>query len=260
MAAMPALPVVTSTELRVSGLDPRHEGLRIAHLSDIHVGRSTPRAHVRAAIELANAARPDVIVMTGDYVCWSRHEIPMAEEQLAGLAARRVICVLGNHDYFTSGRGVSEALTRNGYEVLRNQHTVVEVDGAPLTFVGIDDPITRHDDADAAFAGVGTDGTRVVLTHYPGRHGADIDACGAQLAARGGDVVLCGHTHGGQINVPRLTHAIMDRVGLRYRRGHYELGARARLYVTPGVGFSGPRVRVGKGTAAEVAVHTLRAA
>jgi predicted MPP superfamily phosphohydrolase len=257
---MPALPVVTESELRVPDLDPRHDGLRIAHLSDIHVGRSTPRAHVRAAIELANAANPDLIVMTGDYVCWRREEVPMAQEQLAGLRARRVVCVLGNHVYFTSGRGVAAALRDNGYDVLRNQHTVVDVDGAPLTFVGIDDPITRHDDAGAAFEGVSREGTRVVLTHYPARHGGDLDAAGAELAARGGDVVLCGHTHGGQINVPRITHALMDRVGLKFRRGHYDLGARARLYVTPGVGFSGPRVRAGKGTAAEVAVHTLRAA
>ncbi|MCA9676349.1 MAG: metallophosphoesterase [Kofleriaceae bacterium] len=249
---MPPPPVAAATDVHIPGLDPRHDGLRIAHLSDVHVGRFTPRAHVRAAVEVANAARPDVVVMTGDYVSWSRQEIPMAEEQLAGLRARRVLAVLGNHDYFTSGRFVTAALERNGYEVLKNRHSVVDVDGAPLSVIGIDDPITRHDDTDAAFAGVGRAGTRVVLTHYPSDAG--------ELAGRGADLVLSGHTHGGQINVPRITYRIMDRIGLRYRRGLYDVGERGRLYVTPGVGFVGMRLRAGHGTAAEVAILTLRAA
>jgi hypothetical protein len=246
-----ALPVVTRTDVPIRGLDPRHDGLRIAHLSDLHVGRFTPEAHVRAAIELARREQPDLVVLTGDYVCWARTEIPMAEAQLAGLTGRRVVAVLGNHDYFTSGRGVAAALARNGYDVLRNQHTTIDVAGAPLTIVGIDDPITRHADLDAAFAGVGAGGTRLVLVHYP---------VGArQLAARGSDLVLSGHTHGGQIYIPRITPRLMRRAGLDLRRGLYDIGDRTRVYVTPGVGFSGLRLRAGDGTAAEVAILTLRA-
>jgi uncharacterized protein len=248
---MPALPVVVETDVPIRGLDPRHDGLRIAHLSDIHVGRFTPHAHVRAAVALANAARPDLVVMTGDYVCWSRTEIPLAEELLGGLRARRVLAVLGNHDYFTSGRGMAAALARHGYDVLRNQHSTIDVGGAPLQVLGIDDPITRHDDPDAAFAGTRADATRIVLTHYPN------DA--RQLAARGADLVLSGHTHGGQIYVPPITPRLMKRMGLHFRRGLYDVGA-GRLYVTPGVGFVGVSMRLGHGTAAEVALLTLRAA
>jgi len=243
-------PRLVEHEVLVPDLDPRHHGLRIAHLSDIHVGNLTPREHVRAAVELANAARPDVIVMTGDYVCWRRHEVFDLEEQIAGLSAPRVVTTLGNHDYFTWGRGVAEALQRNGYDVLRNQHTVVDVGGAPLTLVGIDDPITRHHDADAAFAGVAERGTRVVLCHGPEQ--------APRLAERGADLVLSGHTHGGQINLPGITHRIARRMGLRYLRGFYDVGERTRLYVTPGVGFSGVTWRTGDGTSAEVAVFTLQ--
>ena len=243
-------PRLVEHEVLVPDLDPRHHGLRIAHLSDIHVGALTPREHVRAAVELANAARPDVIVMTGDYVCWRRHEVFDLEEQIAGLSAPRVVATLGNHDYFTWGRGVAEALHRNGYDVLRNQHTVVDVGGAPLTLVGIDDPITRHHDADTAFAGVAERGTRVVLCHGPEQ--------APRLAERGADLVLSGHTHGGQINLPGITHRIARRMGLRYLRGFYDVGERTRLYVTPGVGFSGVTWRTGDGTSAEVAVFTLQ--
>src|SRR5262249_44055098 len=159
----PAPPRVSEHEVRIHGLDPRHDGVRIAQLSDIHVGNLTPRSHVRAAVDAANRARPDLIVLTGDYVCWRRSEVPLAGEQLSGLAAPRVLAVLGNHDYFTHGAGVRAALERNGYEVLRNQTTIARVRGAPLAMVCVDDPVTRHDDLDAAFAGAPTNVTRIVL-------------------------------------------------------------------------------------------------
>ena len=75
--------------------------------------------------------------------------------------------------------------------------------------------------------------------------------------------MLSGHTHGGQIYIKGITDRIMKKIGLKYRRGFYELAREPRttqLYVTPGVGFSGVTRRVGEGTHAEVAVHTLRAA
>jgi predicted MPP superfamily phosphohydrolase len=248
----PALPRVTEHEVQVRGLDPRHDGVRIAQLSDIHVGNLTPPAHVRAAVHAANDAQPDMIVLTGDYVCWRRHEAELAGHQLGGLKAPRVLAVLGNHDYFTWGAGVVAALERNGYEVLRNQTTIANVRGAPLAMVGVDDPVTRHDDLDAAFAGAPAGVTKVALCHGPDRAPA--------LARRGADVVLSGHTHGGQIYIKGITDRLMKKVGLHFRRGMYEVGERTTLYVTPGVGFSGVSRRVGEGTNAEVAVLTLRAA
>jgi predicted MPP superfamily phosphohydrolase len=246
---------VTEHEVTIEGLDPRHDGVRIAQLSDIHVGNLTPQPHIRAAIAAANAAEPDLIALTGDYVCWRRHEVAQAAEQLGGLTAPRVLAVLGNHDYMVWADGVSAALERHGYEVLRNAATIADVRGAPLAVVGIDDPVTRHDDLDAAFAGVPAGATKLVLCHLADR--------GPQLADRGADLVLSGHTHGGQIYVKGITDRLMKRLGMRYRRGLYDLGSAARrstLYVTPGVGFSGVTRRAGEGTSAEVAVLTLRAA
>lgn len=254
----PVPPRVVEHEVLIEGLDPRHDGVRIAHLSDIHVGNLTPESHIRAAIDSANAARPDLIALTGDYVCWRRHEVALAAHQLAGFRAPRVLAVLGNHDYFVWGSGMTSALERNGYEVLQNSTTVADVRGAPLAIVGIDDPVTRHDDLDAAFAGAPAGVTKLVLCHLADR--------GPALARRGADLVLSGHTHGGQIYVKGITDRLMKRMGLHYRRGVYPLGPvgsasrRSTLYVTPGVGFSGVRRRAGEGTQAEVAVLTLRMA
>jgi predicted MPP superfamily phosphohydrolase len=250
---MPLVPPrISEHDVAIRDLDPRHEGVRIAQLSDIHVGATTPREHIRAAVAAANAANPDLIVLTGDYVCWRRHEAPMVADQLAGLRAKRVLAVLGNHDYFTWGAGVASALEHNGYEVLRNRTTVASINGAPLAMVGVDDPVTRHDDLDAAFAGAPAKATKIVLCHSPDH--------GPQLAARDADLVLSGHTHGGQIYVRGITDRLMKRLGLNYRRGWYAMSDRTQLYVTPGVGFSGVTHRRGEGTDAEVAVLTLRRA
>jgi uncharacterized protein len=245
----PPAPVVSAHDVEIAGLDERLDGIRIAHLSDIHVGNLTPASHVRAAVELANASRPDLVILTGDYVCWRKDEVPLVREQLAGLRARRVLAVLGNHDYFTSPGGVTAALTGCGYDVLKNASTVVDLDGAPLHLVGLDDPVTRHADPDRAFAGVPDGAATVVLCHGPDY--------APRIAGRA-DLVLSGHTHGGQIFIKGFTDRIMARIGLRYRRGMFELGDRTQLYVTPGVGFSGVTRRAGPGTDAEVAVLTLR--
>lgn len=238
-------------EVPIADLDPRLDGVRIAHLSDVHVGRVTPRQHIRDAVALANSVDPDVIVMTGDYVNWKRSEIALMEDQLAGLRSRHIAVTLGNHDYFASGRGVSKAFGRMSYGVLRNQHTQVRVNGARLNLVGVDDPVTRHHDIDQSFAGVDTRHTTVALCHCPEK--AD------RIAKRGAHLILSGHTHGGQIYVKGLTDRVIKGMGRRYRSGFYDVG-RAKLYVSAGVGFTGVRVRVGHGTRAEVPVYTLRRA
>jgi uncharacterized protein len=244
------LPWLAEHEIELTGLDPRHDGIRVAHLTDVHCGRMTPERHVRAAVSLANDARPDLIVMTGDYVNWSRDEVAVAASQLAGLTAAHVIVTLGNHDYFAWGDGVADAMTLNGYTVLRNQHHTIEVAGAPLHVIGIDDPVTGRHDVEAAFAGLPSGGSRIVLCHCP----EQID----EISERGAHLMLAGHTHGGQINVRGITSRIFRKSGRRYfNRGFYTVGD-TTLYVSSGVGFSGVRVRAGHGTRAEVSLFTLR--
>jgi predicted MPP superfamily phosphohydrolase len=246
------LPHLVEREVVVDGIDARHDGLRIAHLTDVHCGRMTGAEHVRAAVALANRAAPDLVAMTGDYLNWRRGEIELVRRQLAGLSAEHVVCTLGNHDYYASGDGVAEALAASGYHVLRNRHLTVHIAGAPLHLIGVDDPVTRKDDIGAAFASLPDGGTRVALCHCPEKAG--------ELAARGAHLVLSGHTHGGQINVRGITDRVFRSAGRRYfGAGLYPVD-RAWLYVSAGVGFSGVRVRAGRGTRAEVAVLTLRAA
>jgi len=245
------LPELVSHEVTVRGLDARHDGLRIAHLTDLHCGRMTPSRHILHALRLAEEAKPDVIAMTGDYVSWALQEVTVMEELLQSLGGAPVFATLGNHDYYTSGRHVEEALGRCGHTVLKNESVSLDVRGASLRVIGVDDPVTRKADLDLAFRGVSGSGTRLVLCHCP----ETVDG----IAERGADLVLSGHTHGGQINVRGITDRIFMKSGKRFfRAGHYRVDA-TNLYVNPGIGFSGVPVRAGAGTRAEVALVVLRA-
>ncbi len=244
------LPRLVEHEISLKNLDARHGDLRIVHLTDLHCGYMTPSRHLRHAIELVHDAEPDLVVMTGDYVSFHRNEIRMMEALLGELRAPHVVATLGNHDYYASGSGVAEALRRCGHTVLHNEHRVLELRGAPLTIVGVDDPVTRKADLDSAFKDLPAQGTRLVLCHCP--------ETVKQIAHRGADLVLSGHTHGGQINVKGVTDKIFQRAGREYfRSGLYQVRD-TQLYVSPGVGFSGVPVRVGHGTRAEVTLFRLK--
>src|SRR5579883_2047339 len=164
LSAAPRLrwPKLHHYEISIVGLDPRHDGLRLAHLTDLHVGLVTPLKRIRAAIELTNQWAPDLTLLTGDYVCYSPKHVPRMQDALAGLQGQ-VFATLGNHDYWTDSEGVERGLIANGYQVLRNTHHTLHLRGAPLHIIGIDDAHTNHHDIPLAFSAVPRQGTRLVL-------------------------------------------------------------------------------------------------
>jgi hypothetical protein len=238
-------------DLPVPDLDPAHEGLTIAHVTDVHVGMMTPRKHIARALAAANAARPELVFLTGDYVCYGKRFVPVMGEALRGFeAGTAVVATLGNHDYWTDGDGVARELRANGYTVLKNQHTELRPRGAPLTIVGVDDAVTGHHDPVAAFRGVRRKGTTLMLSHCP-----EVADYGAE---KGANLVVAGHTHGGQINVRRVTERVYRRVtNKRYLAGWYLVGD-TMLYVNRGVGSSAVPFRAGIEAQSEVAIFTLR--
>jgi predicted MPP superfamily phosphohydrolase len=242
-------PRVERVSFAVPGLDPRHDGLRVAQLSDIHVGDRTPAERIAAAIAIANAFEPDLVALTGDFLSRERSGVPLVREQLAGLAAPTV-AVLGNHDHRVDAAGTSEALAASGYDVLRNQHTQLRLRGARFSVIGVDDLLTGHADPVRSLAGVPR-GSRLVLAHGP-RTADQLRHAGEPL------LVLSGHTHGGQINVPGLTSFLLRSLAHEpYDRGLFRLGP-VQLYVNRGIGSSALSLRVNSDP--EVTLATLRAA
>lgn len=234
--------------LHVPGMHREHDGLRIAHLSDIHVGQATSAVRIRRAVAEVNARNPDVVFLTGDYVTHSPKPLPRVIELLAGFSSP-VFAVLGNHDHWVDAHYLRSGFERLGYTVLQNEHRVVHVRGAPLTVLGVDDGRTGRDDVEATFRGAPESGTRLVLTHAP----PTID----KLPPHANLVQFSGHTHGGQFLVRGLTEAIFRRAGQPYIQGHYNVRGN-QLYVNMGLGFGfgGPYLR--RGTYPEVAFFTLR--
>lgn len=242
--------ILSENVLHVYGLLPEHEGLRVAQISDVHVGQATSDIRIRRAVAEVNARRPDLIFLTGDYVTHSPKPLPRVLELLSGFTGP-VYAVLGNHDHEVDAAWLRRGFERLGYTVLQNEHRVVDVRGAPATILGVDDGRTGRDDVAATFRGAPDSGTRLVLAHTP----PTVD----KLPAHAHLVQFSGHTHGGQFVVPRLTEALFRRAGQPYISGHYHVRGN-QLYVNRGLGFGfgGPYLR--RGSEPEVAFFTLHKA
>jgi uncharacterized protein len=242
---------VVEREVRVPGLDARLDGMRIAHLSDLHIGTLTPRSWGLAWSRSANRRAPDLVVVTGDMVTSGTDFHEDVADVVGALRAKDGVFVsMGNHDYFGDGEPLVSMLGKRGVQVLRNDGVVIERRGAKLWLAAIDDTWTRRDDIAGAMAGRPADAkTTLLLSHDPDRFAA--------AAAAGAHLVLSGHTHGGQIAVPFAPRAL-NLASLRhsYRLGFYRL-ENSVLYVHPGLGTTGPPMRLG--VAPEVTILVLRA-
>jgi uncharacterized protein len=234
----------------IPGLDPAHDGLRVAQLSDLHFGHRTPLPLIQAALEEANRFQPDLVVLTGDFLTRRREDVAALREHVGGLAAPTV-AVLGNHDVWVDPAGAAAALRLHGYEVLENAWTTLRLRGAPFHLVGIGDHLTRRDDVAAALRGVPAGApTPLVLAHGP--------RTAEKLAALGRPALcLSGHTHGGQVNLPVVTRLLLASIREPYARGLYRLGP-VQLYVNRGIGMSGLSLRVN--SPPEVTLATLHRA
>ncbi len=242
-------PDVEEHTFRVAGLRPEHDGVRVVQLSDLHCGAPTRPDLIQHAVQTANRLAPDLVVLTGDYVCRDPHDVALMEALLGGLDAPTV-AVLGNHDHWVDPAGATRALERHGYAVLRNENTTLTLRGAPFTVVGVDDLRTGHASAADALSGA-PPGSRVVLAHCP----RTVD----QLRALD-EPLLCfsGHTHGGQVAIPVVTGLFVFGLAQeRYARGSYQVGA-VQLYVNRGIGNTGLKFRLN--SSPEVTVATLRSA
>jgi uncharacterized protein len=228
-AAYGADPEITEQDIWLRRLSPAHEGLRIVHLTDIHHSLFTPLEFVERAVHLANELDPDLVALTGDYVTLSPAYIwPMARA-LGKLRARYgVYAVLGNHDFQVDPDEITRALRAQRVRVLRNAHHRVREHGAALWIVGVDDLWWRADDWSAALHTVPHRDPKILLCHNPlGIHRA---------VAHGVDLVLAGHTHGGQVRLPVVGSLRgKSKLGERFVEGWNRLDG-TQIYVNRGIG------------------------
>lgn len=203
-----------------------HRGVRVAQITDIHFGPWIKSRHLDELVDFVNRDAPDVIALTGDYVGYNKRTIKACVESLRRLEAP-TFAVLGNHDHWASTEYCVEVFAEAQIPLLSNEWVHLDLRGAMLQVVGVDDAVTRHDDVDAAFEDAHPDLFNLTLNHVP--------AIAWKCADAGADLILSGHTHGFQFNVPRLTNAIAERMGTELFAGPYRLNG-AILYISRGLG------------------------
>ncbi len=239
--------------VEVPGLPSDLDGFSIAHLSDLHAGPFLGAGDLGGVIGVLTELAPDVVCWTGDFVVHGIHNVTPLQPELEQLVgARATFAVFGNHDYLhrEEWRFV-EAMEPAGWRFLRNDSAVLEVGAARVGFCGIEDPEEgKVVDVERAVSGLGDGDIAglpdliVALSHGP--------QAAPQFAARGAHVVLAGHSHGTQVDLPFLRDLGPAHPGLRV-----EVGA-STLVVSRGIGVIGAPLRVG--VPAEVVVLRFRPA
>ncbi len=244
----------------VAGLAAVFAGFRIVQLSDFHCSRKVTPAYLAQAVRLAQDQEPDLVVLTGDFVHRGYKYVNPVAEALSRLTARHgVYAVLGNHDFSVRNplgfrryrhlhRAVAGALSARGIRVLHNEAVSLTRNRATVHLIGVEDLWSRVCDLERAFAGLSPAVPCVVLAHNP--------RTVERLAGRRCDLMLSGHTHGGQINLPGFGRPTLGRRARRFAAGLYHY-RNTQVYVNKGVGF-GFRFRFG--VRPEVAVLTLQPA
>jgi len=221
--------------------------LRVVHLTDLHLGWATPPALVEQAVRLCRSVKPDLVVMTGDYLNLTLRFLPDLH-RLLGALPRPCLATLGNHDHRAGATSIVSTFDQHGVSVLQNSSQLLRLGGRQLTVVGIDDGFSRHADVSRSLSGLSSPETALVLAHFP-ETADEVSRCGGRL-------VLSGHTHGGQIVVPIVTRAVLRLAGSKYLAGWYSIGC-TRLYVNAGIGSTAIG-RLGERAAPEVAVIDLQ--
>jgi predicted MPP superfamily phosphohydrolase len=233
---------MTEVSLPVSGLPPPLDGVRIGFITDIHHSEMVPADDVARAIDLLHSAKPDLIVLGGDYVTWGNRAFlaPVAELLSQLDAPHGVFAILGNHD---NERGTATALASRRIQLLRDARTRLGIRHETLELAGLRFWTNRP--ADVAKVVRGSRGTTILLAHTPRRL--------TDAAALGVPAVLSGHTHGGQVVIPGIGPLAARRFPVVAGLG--SLG-NTSIFVSRGVGTVYIPVRIN--CPPEVAVVTLR--
>jgi len=212
------------------------DGFRIVQLSDIHHSPFTSVKQIERAVETANSLQPDMIALTGDYVSKERRYAAPCAELLGKLqASQGVFAVLGNHDHWTDASLITDLFRAEGITMLVNQGMRFEKYGAAFWLAGVDDTMVGLEDLSLALAGASEDEMKLLLAHNP---------VILRKAARASvDLVLSGHTHGGQVNL-RPERSESARPRRRLLKGLARQGE-TQIYVTRGLGTVVLPVRFG---------------
>jgi predicted MPP superfamily phosphohydrolase len=217
---------IEETKIRLARLPKELDGFRIVHLSDIHHSPFTSLEHITRVVEVANDLKPDMFVLTGDYVSHDQDFAAPVANALGELRADfGTHACLGNHDHWTNAELVTHLLRGEGINVLINEGQRLHLRDASFWLAGVDDLMVGKTDVRAALNGSADYELKLLLAHNPQV---------LRRATRAGiDLVLSGHTHGGQVKLRDTEKKIFPRrklsSGLHRRKN-------TQIYITRGIG------------------------
>lgn len=243
----PFMLAIERQEIFLRRLPSELDGLRIVHLSDFHYGPLVNPEHLERAVRAANDLRPDLIALTGDYISQDRVYAAPCAEVVGKLRARYgVYAVLGNHDHWTDAALITDLFCAEGIRLLINEGSRMDLRGEAFWLAGVDDTMVGLEDLSLALAGSRENEFKLLLAHNP---------MILRRAVRAGvDLILSGHTHGGQVT----WRSEKSRSGRPRRRMLRGLGRRGQtqIYVTRGLGTVVLPIRYG--CPPEISVLELR--
>lgn len=217
-------------------------GLKIAQISDLHFGPTNNKpSHFHKAVDLINEQHPDLVVLTGDYYQWDPtflHELPKI---LARIRSKMgVFGCLGNHDYGSCYPGVlksdpfefsiiKSAFENQGIHILANENLTLKYNSNKFNLVGLHDLWSGFFKPDETFQTIDNTLPTIVLSHNPDT---------SLLVKPEFDLMLSGHSHGGQVSWPVVGPLAVPMKNKHLHRGLYQMSTRKRLYVNRGLGHT----------------------
>ncbi|MHB1048680.1 MAG: metallophosphoesterase [Bacteroidota bacterium] len=246
-------PSIVNVDIPIANLPEAFNGFKIAQISDIHAGLTIKRDWIETVTgEVMNIA-PDLIAFTGDMVDGSVDHLRNDVAPLGDLTAPHgKYFVTGNHEYYSGAGPWVDHARILGFDVLMNEHRILSKDGSSIVLAGVTDysggqfQKDHASDPVKALHGAPSGTTRILMAHQPRSlyqtEGLDLD------------LVLMGHTHGGQF----FPWNLVATIGQPFIKGLNKFGEKTWAYVSKGTGYWGPPVRVG--ARSEITVVTLRKA
>jgi predicted MPP superfamily phosphohydrolase len=217
---------IEKIDIKLKRLPKKLNGFRLVHLSDIHHSPFTSLEHIARAVKVANRLKPEMVVLTGDYVSHESEYIAPVAEVLGKLESEHgTFACLGNHDHWTNAVMVTDSFRRAGINVLINEGLRLQARKASFWLCGVDDYMVGKTDLRAALRGSFPDEMKLLLAHNP--------VLVRQAARFGIDLVLSGHTHGGQVRLRDDEKRFLSHKRLKsglYRRKD------TQIYITRGIG------------------------
>ncbi|MEW5800259.1 MAG: metallophosphoesterase [Bacteroidota bacterium] len=246
-------PSIINVDIPITKLPDDFDGFKIVQITDIHAGLTIKRDWIETVAEEVKNLSPDLIAFTGDLADGS---VPHLKNDVAPLgeltAPYGKFFVTGNHEYYSGAEQWVNHAREMGYDVLMNEHRIISKNGSSVVLAGITDfsaggMIPSHkSDPKKALDGAPAEMTKILMAHQPRSlyqtEGLDLD------------LVLMGHTHGGQF----FPWNLVATIGQPFIKGLNVWGEKTWAYVSKGTGYWGPPVRVG--ARSEITVLTLKKA